>query len=98
MGPEPSGTVSGVSRPTRLASDSACDFGNRRALMPRMGPLNLTALWLSPLLAAFILLLMSVDNPFSIAFSAVLLTSQVPLIRWILALDGRQPVHIRIRR
>jgi hypothetical protein len=66
--------------------------------MPRMGPLNLTALWLSPLLAAFILLLMSVDNPFSIAFSAVLLTSQVPLIRWILALDGRQPVHIRIRR
>jgi hypothetical protein len=34
---------------------------------------------------AFVLLLMSVENPFSIAFSAILITAQVPMIRWILA-------------
>ena len=60
--------------------------------------LNLTALWLAPVLAALILLMMSVENPFSIAFSAVLLTSQVPLTRWILELGAGQPVRMRTRR
>jgi hypothetical protein len=60
-----------------------------------MGRLNLTALLLSPALVAFVLVLMSVENPFSIAFAAILITSQVPIIRWILEFDVRQPARIK---
>jgi len=63
--------------------------------MNAMGRLNLTALLLAPVLAAFVLVLMSVENPFSIAFAAILILSQVPMIRWILALNVRHPARIR---
>jgi hypothetical protein len=69
--------------------------------MDTMGRLNLTALLLAPVLVAFVLVLMSVENPFSIAFAAILILSQVPMIRWILALNVRQPARIgsaRLRR
>ena len=62
-----------------------------------MGRLNLTAVLLAPVLAAFILLLMSVDNPFSLAVSAIMLASQVPMTRWILSLNVRF-ARIRVRR
>lgn len=51
---------------------------------------RLTALLVFPIMWAFVLLLMSVENPFSIALSALMLTTQVPLIRWILELDERR--------
>jgi len=63
--------------------------------MRAMGRFNLTALLLSPVLVAFVLVLMSVDNPFSIAFAAILILSQVPMIRWILAFDERQPAPFK---
>ena len=62
-----------------------------------MERLNLSVLWLAPLLWALVLLMMSVENPFSIAFSTILLTSQVPLTRWILARDDRRPIELKTR-
>jgi hypothetical protein len=57
---------------------------------------GLLILSLTPVMWAFVLLLMSVENPFSIAFSAILLTAQVPLIRWILEHEALRLKNVRI--
>ena len=48
---------------------------------------NLTALWLWPLLAVFVVVLTSFDDPFRIALSAFMLAAQGPVWRLIHALD-----------
>jgi len=57
-----------------------------------MRRLNLTALWLWPLLAVFVLIMMSFDNPFRLALAGFMLAAQGPVWRFIHAFDP-QPVE-----
>ena len=52
-----------------------------------MRRLNLTALWLWPLLVVFVLVLMSFDSPFRLALAGFMLAAQRPVWRLIHALD-----------
>lgn len=61
-----------------------------------MGRVNLTTLWLWPLLAGFVLILMSFDNPFRLALAAAMLAAIDPVRRLILALDPAAPAKVRI--
>lgn len=54
---------------------------------PVMRSLNLTALWIWPLLAVFVLILMSFDNPFRLAIAGFMLAAQGPVWRFIHAFD-----------
>lgn len=63
-----------------------------------MGRVNLTALWLWPLLALFVLILMSFDNPFRLALAAAMLCAIDPVRRWILSLDPAQSRGVLLRR
>jgi hypothetical protein len=58
-----------------------------------MGRLNLTALWLWPLLAAFVAILMSFEDPFRLALAAAMLAAISPVRRAILALDPTADVR-----
>lgn len=62
-----------------------------------MRSLNLTGLWMWPLLAVFVLVLISVDNPFRLALAAFMLAAQGPVWRFIHTLDP-EPQRVRIRR
>lgn len=48
-----------------------------------MRRLNLTALWMWPLLAAFVLILMSFDSPVRLALAGFMLAAQRPVWRLI---------------
>lgn len=52
-----------------------------------MRRLNLTALWIWPLLAVFVLILMSFDSPFRLALAGFMLAAQRPVWRLIHSLD-----------
>lgn len=52
-----------------------------------MRRLNLTALWMWPLLAGFVLILMSFDSPFRLALAGFMLAAQRPVWRLIHSLD-----------
>lgn len=52
-----------------------------------MRRLNLTALWMWPLLAVFVLILMSFDSPFRLAMAGFMLAAQRPVWRLIHSLD-----------
>jgi hypothetical protein len=52
-----------------------------------MRRINLTALWLWPLLTVFVLILMSFDSPFRLALAGFMLAAQRPVWRLIHALD-----------
>ena len=53
----------------------------------RMLRVNLTALWMWPLLAVFVVLLISFDDPFRVALAAFMLAAQGPVWRFIHAFD-----------
>lgn len=57
--------------------------------------LNLNAMLMWPLLAALVLILMSFQDPFRVAFAALLVAAQGPTWRWIHSLD-RGPQYVRI--
>lgn len=61
-----------------------------------MRSINLTALWMWPLLATFVLILMSFDNPFRLALAGFMLAAQRPVWRFIHAFDP-SPAHIAKR-
>jgi len=61
-----------------------------------MGRLNLTALWLWPLLVAFVAILMSFDDPFRLALAAAMLAAIGPVRRAILALDPGPEAKVRL--
>lgn len=63
-----------------------------------MRNLNLTALWMWPLLAVFILILMSFDNPFRLAVAGFMLAAQGPVWRYIHAFDPAPAKSAKIRR
>lgn len=52
-----------------------------------MRRLNLNALWMWPLLAVFVLVLMSFDDPFRLALAGFMLAAQGAVWRLIHALD-----------
>ncbi|MBU2094207.1 MAG: hypothetical protein KKE02_05760 [Alphaproteobacteria bacterium] len=52
-----------------------------------MRRINLTALWMWPLLAVFVLILMSFDNPFRLALAGFMLAAQGPVWRFIHSFD-----------
>lgn len=52
-----------------------------------MGRLNLNALWMWPLLAVFVLVLMSFDDPFRLALAGFMLAGQGAVWRLIHAFD-----------
>ena len=62
-----------------------------------MDRLNLNALWMWPLLATFVMLLMSFDDPFRLALAAVMFAAQGPAWRWIHSFD-RSPATQKGRR
>lgn len=59
---------------------------------------NLTALWLWPLLAVFVVVLTSFDDPFRIALAAFMLAAQGPVWRLIHALDPAPVKSKNLRR
>lgn len=59
--------------------------------MPRLNP---NAIWLSPLLAVFVVLLMSFEDPFRVALAGLLLASHGPAWR---ALHAAAP-HTHVKR
>lgn len=63
-----------------------------------MRNLNLTALWMWPLLAVFILILMSFDNPFRLALAGFMLAAQGPVWRYIHAFDTAPANTAKSRR
>jgi hypothetical protein len=52
-----------------------------------MRRLNLNALWIWPLLAVFVVVLMSFDDPFRLALAGFMLAAQGAVWRFIHALD-----------
>lgn len=54
-----------------------------------MRGINLTALWTWPLLAVFVVVLMSFENPFRLALAAFMLAAQGPVWRFIHLFDPR---------
>jgi hypothetical protein len=52
-----------------------------------MRSVNVTLLWTTPLLAVFVLVLMSFDNPFRLALAGFMLAAQGPVWRFIHALN-----------
>jgi len=67
----------------------------KRDVLAAMGRINLTVLWLWPLLATFVLVLMSFDNPFRLALAAAMIGAIGPVRRWILSMDtAPEPVKI----
>lgn len=63
-----------------------------------MRSLNLTALWMWPLLAVFVLILMSFDNPFRLALAGFMLAAQGPVWRYIHAFDATPVKRENIRQ
>jgi hypothetical protein len=63
--------------------------------MPRI---NLTALWMWPLLAVFVLILTSFDDPFRLALAAFMLAAQGPVWRFIHAFDPASAKSVKLRR
>ncbi len=63
-----------------------------------MRNLNLTALWMWPLLAVFILILMSFDNPFRLALAGFMLAAQGPVWRYIHAFDPTPAKNPKVYR
>jgi hypothetical protein len=59
--------------------------GSDRRRVPAPAPDILRLLWLGPLLVAFVMVLMSFENPFRIALAALMLLAQFPVRRWIYA-------------
>lgn len=62
-----------------------------------MRNLNLTALWMWPLLAVFVLILMSFDNPFRLALAGFMLAAQGPVWRYIHTFDTTPAKSAKIR-
>jgi hypothetical protein len=62
--------------------------------MPRI---NLTALWMWPLLAVFVLILTSFDDPFRLALAAFMLAAQGPVWRFIHAFDPAPAKAAKLR-
>ena len=60
-----------------------------------MRRLNLNALWIWPLLAIFVVVLMSFDNPFRLALAGFMLAAQGAVWRFIHAFD---PAPARITK
>jgi|GEM_PF-6931326 len=60
-----------------------------------MQRLNLTALWLWPSLAVFVLILMSFDSPFRLALAGFMLAAQRPVWKLIHSLD---PAPAKMRK
>jgi hypothetical protein len=57
--------------------------GSDRRRIAAPAPALLRLLWLGPLLVAFVMVLMSFEDPFRVALAALLLLAQLPLRRWI---------------
>ena len=60
-----------------------------------MERINLTALWLWPLLAGFVVVLMSFENPFRLALAAAMVAVIPSVRRLILALDEDRPSAVK---
>ncbi|HEX7884517.1 MAG TPA: hypothetical protein VF474_00945 [Phenylobacterium sp.] len=63
-----------------------------------MQRIKLNSLWMWPLLAAFVAVLMSFDNPFRLALAAFMLAAQGPVWRFIHLLEPAPARAVKISR